>query len=115
MVAELAEAQMKMVKTVVSAAEGEDFFRGRATLFVLPKRYDYSEFAKMVEGRGVPSDWTSHWRFDGIDAYVSLVATERDETDAIADRLTAPLTSLAVATRGLDVPRWLAGFHLGLA
>ena len=108
LVAQQAEAQMKTVKTVVSGGGGEDFFHGRATIFVLPRRYDYSEFAKMVEQRSLPPGWTSHWQFDGIDAYVSLVATDRDEEDAIADRLTSPLVALAVATRGSGVPRWLA-------
>ena len=36
------------------------------------------------------------------------MATERDDENEIADRLVAPLVSLAVATRGGDVPRWLA-------
>ncbi len=82
LVGQLAEAQIKTAKTVVSGDSGEAFYRGRATIFVLPKRYDYSEFAKMAEGRSVPSDWTSHWKYDGINAYISLVATEQDEEDA---------------------------------
>jgi mono/diheme cytochrome c family protein len=108
LVAELAEDQMKAVKSVVSADAGQAFFKGRATIFVMPKRYDYSEFAKMVEGRGIPNGWSSHWKYDGIDGYVSLVATDRDDRDEIEARLTSPLVSLAVATRGGDVPRWLA-------
>lgn len=108
LVAELAEDQMKAVKSVVSADAGQAFFKGRATIFVMPRRYDYSEFAKMVEGRGIPNGWSSHWKYDGIDGYVSLVATDRDEKDEIEARLTSPLVSLAVATRGGDVPRWLA-------
>lgn len=108
LVAELAEEQIKTVKTVVSGPSGESFYRGRATIFVFPRRYDYSEFAKMVESRGVPSDWQSHWKFDGIDAYIALVATERDEEEQIEARLLSPTVSLAVATTGGDVPRWLA-------
>ncbi|MDB4476853.1 hypothetical protein N9018_01475 [Rhodopirellula sp.] len=108
LVADLAEEQMKAVKSVVSADPGQAFFKGRATIFVMPKRYDYSEFAKMVEGRGIPNGWNSHWKYDGIDGYVSLVATDRDDRDEIEARLTSPLVSLAVATRAGDVPRWLA-------
>ena len=108
LVADLAEEQMKAVKSVVSADSGQAFFKGRATIFVMPKRYDYSEFAKMVEGRGIPNGWSSHWKYDGIDGYVSLVATDRDDRDEIEARLTSPLVSLAVATRAGDVPRWLA-------
>tara|TARA_R110002049_G_scaffold2750_3_gene21850 strand:- start:46574 stop:48505 length:1932 start_codon:yes stop_codon:yes gene_type:complete len=108
LVADAAEEQMETVRTLIDASSGESFFRGRATIFVMPRRYDYSEFAKMVEGRDVPSDWTSHWKFDGIDAYISMVATDRDEQETILNRLISPLVSLAVATRGGDVPRWFA-------
>ncbi len=107
-VAELAEDQMKTVRSVIKSKSGESFYRGKATIFVFPKRYDYSEFAKMVEGRSVPTDWTSHWKYDGIDAYVSLVRGDREEEDVVELRLAAPLVSLAVATRGRDVPRWFA-------
>ncbi|WP_052031927.1 c-type cytochrome domain-containing protein [Novipirellula maiorica] len=108
LVAAKAEEELKWAKTIVDAAEGEEFFHGKATLFVMPRRYDYSEFAKMIEARDVPSDWNAHWKFDGINAYIALVATDRDEDDEIADRLISPLVSLAVATRGMDVPRWFA-------
>ena len=105
----MAEQQLRAAKAVAkSSGAAEDYFHGRATIFVMPKRYDYSEFAKMVEQRSVPSSWTSHWRFDGIDAYVSLVATDADEEEAIESRLLAPIVSLAVATRGAGVPRWFA-------
>ncbi|QDT03035.1 Planctomycete cytochrome C [Rubripirellula lacrimiformis] len=108
LVAKLAEEQMKTVQSVTKGSAGEAFFHGRATLLVFPRRYDYSEFAKMVESRSIPSDWDSHWQFDGIDAYAAIVATDRDEEEQITSRLLSPLTSLAVSTRGGDVPRWLA-------
>ena len=107
-VAQAAEQSMQTVRTVVQASEGEAFFHGRATIFVVPKRYDYSEFAKMVERRAIPNEWTAHWKFDGIDAYVAMVATDRDDEVTIQNRMLEPLVSLAVATRGGDVPRWFA-------
>ena len=115
LVGRLAEQQMRSAKSVAKAGGApEDYFRGLATIFVMPKRYDYSEFAKMVEQRSVPSDWTSHWRFDGIDAYVSMVATDADEEEVLEARLLAPVVSLAVATRGRGVPRWFAeGLGIG--
>lgn len=109
LVGRLAEQKLKVARSVAKAGgSGEEYFHGRATIFVMPKRYDYSEFAKMVEQRSVPSDWTSHWQFDGIDAYVSLVATDADEEEVLEARLLAPIVSLAVATRGNGVPRWFA-------
>lgn len=110
LVGRVAERHLKIAKSITRARSGdaEDFFHGRATVFVLPRRYDYSEFAKMVEQRSVPIDWSSHWQFDGIDAYIAVVATESESEEEIESRLLSPVVSLAVATRGHDVPRWFA-------
>jgi hypothetical protein len=108
LVARQAESQMKLANSVVRGESGEAYFRGRATIFVMPRRYDYSELAKMVERRTIPPEWSSHWSYDGIDAYVAMVASESDDEDQIADRLASPIIALAVATRGQGVPRWLA-------
>lgn len=107
LVAQTAEDRMKQVSAVVPGGENA-IFRGRATIVVLPKRYDYSEFAKMIEQRSLPSDWDSHWNFDGIDAYVAVVASDRDDEPAISERLASPLVSLAVAAQGSGVPFWIA-------
>ncbi|TWU26732.1 Planctomycete cytochrome C [Novipirellula galeiformis] len=108
LVASKAEEQIKWAKTVVTAPDGEEYFHGKATIFVMPRRYDYSEFAKMIEARDVPSHWNGHWKFDGINAYIAIVATDRDSDEEIQTRLISPIVSLAVATRGIDVPRWFA-------
>ena len=108
LVAQKAEAHMAAVRSIARGGAGEEYFHGKATIFVMPQRYDYSEFAKMVEKRDVPSDWKSHWRFDGVDAYIAVVASGREEPDDIEQRLLPPLASLAVATRGSGVPRWFA-------
>ncbi len=109
LVGRVAESQMKPVRAVVKGGSNDGFFKGRASIFVFPKRYEYSEFAKMVESRSIPSQWTSHWSFDGIDAYISVVCSDQEEDeDAIAARLASPLVSLAVATRRRGIPRWFA-------
>ncbi len=109
-VAESAEAALQKARKFLPQADGspEDFFHGKASIYVLPKRYDYSEFAKMVEGRNVPAEWQSHWKYDGIRAYVAVVASERASEEEIAERVVAPVASLAVVSRGEGVPRWFA-------
>lgn len=85
-----------------------DGIPGRVTIFVLPKRYDYSEFAKMVEQRSVPNSWQSHWRYDGVDAYIAVLASPSDSDAVIQARLVGPLAALALVTRSAGVPRWFA-------
>lgn len=111
-VAAQAETALQKTSVVIPSNQlqqpAETFFNGLASIYVLPRRYDYSEFAKMVEGRSVPTEWQSHWKFDGIQAYVAVVASDRDEDAEIAERLAAPIASLAVASRSITVPRWFA-------
>ncbi|MCO8120775.1 hypothetical protein NHH03_03425 [Stieleria sp. TO1_6] len=111
MVGQAAEQHLKIAQSLARSTgddAAEDYFHGQATIFVLPRRYDYSEFSKMVEQRSLPSDWQAHWQFDGINAYIATVATESEDPETISARLMAPVVSLAVATRGTDVPRWFA-------
>jgi mono/diheme cytochrome c family protein len=114
-VGDVGEGTLKVVSDAATKAWSEiepwvktDSVRGRITIFVLPKRYEYSEFSKMVEQRSIPSDWLSHWKYDGIDAYVAMVATSDDEDDTIKARLVSPLASLAAAMRGPAIPRWFS-------
>ncbi|QDV66677.1 Planctomycete cytochrome C [Rosistilla carotiformis] len=108
-VAEQAEAALSDAKGIVRRPEkqGQSTFKGRATIFAFPRRYDYSEFGRMIEGRSLPQDWTQHWRYDGLDAYAAIVVTPNDEDAQIKSRLIGPLTSLLVAETG-DVPHWLS-------
>ena len=73
MVATAAEATVKNISSLIRSTGKDAPFRGRITVFVFPKRYGYSEFGKMIESRSIPSDWTGHWQFDGVDAYAATV------------------------------------------
>lgn len=104
-----ANEALAKVETLVKAPTGQPLIKGRVTLFVFPKRYEYAEFSKMVEQRSVPVSWTEHWRYDIIDAYVPLVMNPRgDDASTIEARLIEPLTAIAVSAAGVDVPRWFA-------
>ncbi|EMI57854.1 c-type cytochrome domain-containing protein [Rhodopirellula sallentina] len=114
-VANQAEAALQKASIILPAKElaaggaaAEAFFNGRASIYVMPRRYDYSEFAQMVERRSLPSDWESHWSYNGLEAYVAVVASAGDDEETIASRLAAPVASLAVRSRGDTVPRWFA-------
>ena len=53
--------------------------KGRLTLYVFDKRYDYGEVGTMLERREIPASWRGHWRYTGVDAYgcVLLTGTKR--------------------------------------
>jgi len=97
-----------ILPTGTISGDPKKLFNGKAAIYVLPRRYDYSEFARMVEGRSVPTDWQSHWRYNGLQAYAAVVATDRDTPEEIRNRLIAPVVSLTIASRGPGIPRWFA-------
>ncbi|MEM9588116.1 MAG: c-type cytochrome domain-containing protein [Planctomycetota bacterium] len=107
-VAAIAEDQLERAQSILKGPATRSPFGGKAGLFVLPRRYDYSEFARMVESRSVPTEWSSHWKFDGVDAYVALVADASVDDDTIERRLLAPVTSLAVKCQMPLAPDWFA-------
>jgi len=103
-VVDAAKRALGKIKQTVDASA----IRGNITIYVMPKRYNYSEFAQMAERRSLPSDWQSHWRYNGVDAYIAMIASSSDSDNLLEAKIAGPLASLAVATRGTDVPRWFA-------
>jgi len=87
-------------------AKRNEAFKGRITVFVFEKRYDFSEFGKMVEEREIPFGQRTHWTFDGLNAYTALMIGH-DDIEDLEHMLAAPLASMYVQSLG-DVPRWFA-------
>lgn len=106
-VAEVAEQHLSSAVKLTGGEANEEYFPGRATIFVFPRRYDYGEFVQMVQRRQVPNSVVSHWQYTGMDASVAIVIDEDAEQEKIDAILASPVYSLAVATRG-DIPRWVA-------
>jgi mono/diheme cytochrome c family protein len=95
----------------------EPLVKGRITLYVFARRYDYAEFGEMIESRTLPNDWRSHWRFDSVSAHVAALVTPEDDAEQAIDRasLARHLAATTISAMGPDVPRWFAdgwGYHI---
>ncbi len=103
---ELAESLFPKVGELFAAPADAPLVKGRITLFLLDKRYDYTEFGTMVEKRAPPAEWTGHWTYNVADAYgVSIVPKAGGQSmDAL---LVQQLAGLYVASLG-SAPRWFA-------
>ena len=107
---DLAEEIVPEVNSFLKRANSEPIVKGRMTIFVFDKRYDYSEFGKMVESRDLPSHFVSHWGYDTINAYAAVLSNPRKAFDADSFRADFCQHIAAVAVRDLavDVPKWFA-------
>ncbi len=108
--AELAEEIAVKVKPELYLDRNAPIVKGRMTLFLFQRRYDYSEFGKMIESRDLPTHFTSHWGHDTINAYAAILTNPRepfDEEQVRAD-LARQIAATSIRDQAVDVPRWFA-------
>ena len=85
---------------------GEPLIKGRMTIYVFQKHYDYDEIGKMLEHREIPAESRGHWYYDVVDAYAAIVPPKNSEysLDAL---LAQQIAAVYVASQG-NVPHWFA-------
>jgi mono/diheme cytochrome c family protein len=105
-VARQAEAQVPKLEKILKVPTGEPLIKGRMTIFVFQKHYDYDEIGTMLEHREIPPESRGHWRYDVVDAYAAIVPPKNSEY-AIDALLAQQIASVYVASQG-HVPHWFA-------
>ncbi len=113
-VAQLAEEQLAKAAALLKLKKQKPLIRGRMTLFVFQRRFQLSEFARMVLRSQLPPAARTLWRWTVVDAYGCLLppAGEQDEAQ-LRGLVTEAVAGLLAESTGQDVPRWFAqGFAL---
>ena len=72
------------------------------------KRYDFSEFGKMIEQRDFPKEINSHWGFNTIDAYATVLMTRNQTAEDVQVPLARQIAAIHIANLTPDMPRWFA-------
>ncbi len=81
---------------------------GRVTLFVFDRRFEYSEFGRMVERRDVPRQAQANRVYNTVDAYIAVLAGEARDQEELAPLVTEQLAGLYFSSLGNDVPDWFS-------
>lgn len=100
-----ADEQVVKLRKMFKTPAAEPLIKGRMTLFVFEKRYDYGEVGTMLEGRELPLAWRGHWMYNPLDPY-GCVLLEQDGTSA-PGVVAQQIAGVYVAGLG-GVPRWFA-------
>lgn len=103
---ETANAAAKTLRKQLKLSAKEPLVKGGITLYALKSRYDYSELGTMLEKRGLPAEWSGHWKKDVLDMYVAMVF-DKSDTKLNEAVLLQQLTSVWVASHD-GVPKWFA-------
>jgi len=104
----VAEEQAAAVAKQFRAPADQPLVKGRVTLFVLPTRYYFSEFGRMVENRKVSGDSRGSWKFDVINAYAAVVPPGDSGDYTLAGVIGQELASVYVASLTGKPPEWFS-------
>ena len=107
-VSRLCEKLKPKIASALRADSDKPFVKGNVSVFVFDKRYDFSEFGKMVEQRDFPKEISGHWGYTTIDAYATVLMTRNQKAEDIQVSLAYQLAALYAANLAPDVPRWFA-------
>lgn len=105
-VAKIAEEQYDKVGKLFQVTDEKPLVKGKLTLFVFNRHFQYAEYGTMVEQRSLPKDWRGHWRFSIIDAY-ACIAPPKEEEDSMDRLLGELLVGCYIDSLG-KVPGWFA-------
>lgn len=104
----VAESIAQGVTKVLGSKSKKPFVKGGTTLFVVDKRYDFSEFGRMVDQRAFDKTVTSSWQSDTVVARVLLLSAIRGRDADYEASLARDIASVHVANLDASVPRWFA-------
>ena len=95
----------KIAKALRASTKGP-LVKGNISVFVFDKRYDFSEFGKMIEQRDFPKSVSGHWGYTTIDAYATILMTRNQTAEDVQVPLAYQIASLYTADLAPDMPRW---------
>ncbi len=104
-VLKVAEAQGAKLQKTFKLPAGP-LTRGRISIFVFEKKFDYGEVGRMIEHRELPPEARGHWRYTTVDSYVFIVPPKGNEY-SLSGLLGQQIAGAVVAAQG-HVPRWFA-------
>lgn len=107
-VSKLSEKLAPKIASALRANTKKPLVKGNISIFVFDKRYDFSEFGKMVEQRDFPKEINAHWGFNTIDAYATVMMTRNQNAEDVQVPLAQQIAAIHVANLAPDMPRWFA-------
>ena len=113
-VGQAADVAIPKLSKLLHVSASEPLIKGRLTLYVFDKHYDYAEVGTMVENREIPAESKGHSRYTIVDAY-GCILPSKDGGYGLAPLVAEQIAGVWVASQG-RIPYWFAeGSGLALA
>ena len=102
-----AEAQVSKLEKMLKIPTGEPLIKGRLTIYVFARHFDYGEIGQMLENHDIPAESRGHWQYDIVDAYAAIVPPSKKDDYSLDALLAEQITAVYVANQG-TIPHWFA-------
>jgi len=105
-----AEAQIAPLEKMFMGPSDKPFIKGKMTLYVFDKRFDYGEIGQMVERREIPTEWRGHFRYTIVDAYGAINPSRTNEypLGSLIGQQVAGVYVSSLGSLENKVPHWFA-------
>lgn len=80
---------------------------GKVTLFAFDRRFEFSEFGRMVERRDLPKEVSASRMYNVVDAYIALALDESATAETLAPVMMEHLAGMYLGSLS-DAPGWYA-------
>ena len=107
-VSRMCEKLVPKIASSLRADSNKPLVKGNISVFVFDKRYDFSEFGRMVEQLEFPKEVSGYWGYTTIDAYATVLMTRNQTAEDVQASLAHQIAAVHVASLAPDVPRWFA-------
>ena len=105
-IAEVAQAVIPKIRSTMKIKGDDPLVKGKITVFVFERRYDFNEFGVMIDRQEIPRQVKSRWGYDVVDANVALLMTRDQTPENLQASLARQMGTVYVASIAPDAPNW---------
>lgn len=106
-IGDVAEKLVPRLAQMFKLPTDKPIVKGRITIFAVNRRFEYSEFGRMVERRELPDTQRGHFRFTITDAYACIYPPQTDSDGALEPLIAEQIAGVLVESHG-EVPSWFS-------
>ena len=106
-IGDAAEKLVPRLATIFKLPADKPLLKGRLTIFAVNRRFEYSEFGRMVERREMPDTQRGHFRFTITDAYACIYPPQTESDGGLEPLIAEQIAGVLVESCG-EVPVWFS-------
>jgi mono/diheme cytochrome c family protein len=105
--ADMIDTERSKLTGLLRLTPGKPLLKGKVSIFVFDKRFELTEFARMVDKRELTNDTNAFFVFNVVDAFGAVLAPKENDT-SFPLLVSEILCGCYVDSQGRNVPAWFS-------